>query len=66
MVWLRKVAWRSARLIEALQFAFLSGFTPQLLALIINATVGLAFNGIWSVVVQVGGWCTLGWEFCVA
>ena len=47
------------RLIEALQFAFLSGFTPQLLALIINATVGLAFNGIWSVVVQVGGWCTL-------
>lgn len=47
------------RIFEALQFAFLSGFTPQLLALVVNATVGLAYNGIWSVVVQVGGWCTL-------
>ena len=47
------------RISEALQFTILSGFTPQILALVVNATVGLAYNGIWSVVVQVGGWCTL-------
>lgn len=45
------------RIFEALQFSFLAGFTPQLLALVVNATLGLAFNGVWSIVVQVGGYC---------
>ena len=47
------------RIFDSLQFSFLSGFTPQFLALVVNSTLGLAFNGIWSVVLQLGGWCTL-------
>ena len=47
------------RISDSLQFSFLAGFTPQFLTLIVNSTLGLAFNGIWSVVIQLGGWCTL-------
>ena len=43
----------------ALQFTLVSGFLAQLLGIVVNLTLGLTFNGIWSIVIQLAGWCML-------
>lgn len=43
----------------ALQFSLVSGFLAQLLGLVVNLTLGLTFNGIWAIVIQLAGWCML-------
>lgn len=43
----------------ALQFSLVSGFLAQLLGIVVNLTLGLTFNGIWSIVIQLAGWCML-------
>ena len=43
----------------ALQFSLVSGFLAQLLGVLVNLTLGLTFNGIWAIVIQLAGWCML-------
>ena len=43
----------------ALQFSLVSGFLAQVLGLVVNLTLGLTFNGIWAIVIQLAGWCML-------
>ena len=43
----------------ALQFSLVSGFLAQMLGLVVNLTLGLTFNGIWAIVIQLAGWCML-------